>query len=64
MKLKKLNKVIFSRGMADVQFVIIWDSATCKDLLNGCSYEYALKEYGDAEVKRITAYEDKLVFEI
>ena len=64
MKLKQLNKVIFSRGMADVQFVIIWDSNTCKDVLNGCSFEYALKEYGNAVVKRITACEDKLVFEI
>ena len=64
MKRKKLNKIIFSRGMADVQFVIIWDSSTCKDLLNGCSFEYALKEYGDAEVKRVSAYENKLVIEI
>ena len=34
------------------------------DIANGCSMEYAVYNYGDKEVKRITAYEDNIVITV
>ena len=64
MKMIELSKVIRSLGMGSVVWAIVYDSETNQDLLNGCSVEYAYKEFGEREVKRVYAYEDKIVFEI
>lgn len=63
MKLKDLGNVLRSTHGA-IQFAIIWDEKECKDLENGCSVEYAVKEYGERTVKRINAYGNKLVITV
>lgn len=63
MKLKDFKPVIYSLT-GDFQFVIIWDSRTGQDIAAGCSYEYAVKHYGDLYVKRISADGNNLVFTV
>ena len=63
MKLKDLENVLRStRGV--IQFAIIWDEKECKNLEDGCSVEYAVKEYGERTVKRISAYGNKLIITV
>ena len=63
MKIKDLNKIIYSKT-GDIQFCIIYDFETNKDIANGCSMEYAVCHYGDKEVKRVSAYEDNIVITV
>lgn len=63
MKIKDLKSIIYSKT-GDIQFVIIYDWATNTDIANECSMEYAICNYGDKEVKRITAYENNIVITI
>ncbi len=53
MKLKDLKGIIYS-DRDGVEMVIVYNANTFKDIENSCSIEYAIKEYGDYEVKRIT----------
>ena len=63
MKLKDLEKVLYStRG--NVQFAIVYDQQKNTDLVAGCSIDYAVKEYGDRELKRIEAFENQLLLTI
>lgn len=58
MKLSQLKPVIYSYT-GNVQLCIIYDSDADIDLEHGCSAEYAIKHYGDREVKRISSvFED------
>ena len=60
MKLKDFRGVLYScRG--GIQPVVVYDQGNNLDLDNGCSVEYAIKTYGDREVKRIGADGGKLV---
>ena len=63
MKLKDLSSVLHSRR-GYIQSAIIWDETECRDLENGCSVEYAIKEYGERSVKRVEAYENSLLITI
>lgn len=64
MKLKDLKPVLYSHGMGCILWTILWDTETCKDIANGCSVEWAIANYGDSEVKRISAYESNIVIEL
>ena len=44
-----------------VVFVIIYDTATRKDVLFNCTIECAIEEYGEREVKRIIPEDNELV---
>lgn len=60
MKLKELRPVIFS-STGRIQFCIIYDRSNNVDLENGCSIEYAYKNYGEREVMNVSAtYENDL----
>lgn len=60
MKLKELKGVLRStRG--NVQVAIVYDSKKHADIESGCSIDYAVKTYGERELKRIEAYGDELV---
>ena len=63
MKLKDLKEVLYSQT-GNIQFAIVWDYNTMQDLENGCSVDYAVKEYGEKELKQITATDDKLILTI
>lgn len=54
MKLNAFKDVMYS-SRDSIQSTILYDSKTFKDIVNGCSIEYAIENYGDHEVKRIMA---------
>ena len=59
-KLKDYADVIYSTRDFMV-FVIIYDTATRKDVLFNCTIECAIEEYGEREVKRIIPEDNELV---
>ena len=63
MKLGELKRILYScRGA--IQSAIVWDKENCKELEKGCSVEYAVENYGNYEVKHITADQGYLVITI
>ena len=58
--LNSLAPILKSRR-GDIQFAIVYDSANNTDLENGCSIEYAVKNYGEREIKRIEALGNNLL---
>lgn len=63
MKLKDLECILYSsRGSA--QFAIIYSQDECKDLENGCLIDYAVKKYGEKDVRHIEAFDCQLVITI
>lgn len=64
MKLKDLKPILHSCYGGGIQYAVVWDVAACIAIVNGCSIEYAIANYGDREVVRISACEDKLVIDI
>jgi hypothetical protein len=69
MKLKAL-KSISGSTRDHLQLAIIHDTNTGQDLRYGCSIEYAVKDYGEHEVQKISSWfaederRDYLVIEI
>lgn len=63
LKLKDLGPILYSRR-GNIQHAIIWDETERRDLENGCSVEYAVKEYGARPVKRIEAFENQLLITV
>lgn len=63
MKLNTLKPILFS-SRGNIQFAIVYDSNKHADVENGCSIEYAVKNYGECEVKHIEAFENQLVITI
>lgn len=63
MKLKDLKDVLHSQT-GNIQFAIVWDYNTMKDLENGCSVDYAVTEYGERELKRVCADGGMVVLEV
>ena len=63
MKLSELSGIIRS-ATGDIQFVIVYDLSSNRDIETGCSAEYAMKHYGDHEVQRLQAEGDSLVLSI
>ena len=59
-KLKDYADVLYSTRDF-VVFTVIYDTATRKDILSGCTIECAIKEYGEKEVKRIIPEDNELV---
>ena len=53
MKLKDLSSILYSTRQK-IQLVIIYDFEKNIDL-ERCSIEFAIKYYGDSEIKRITS---------
>ena len=52
MKLRDLTDILQSpRG--HIQWCIVYDWGNNKDIDNNCSIEYAVKNYGDRDVRRI-----------
>ena len=60
MKLKELKSILYS-SRGSVQFAIVYDQEKNTDLASGCSIDYAVKEYGERELKRIEAFENQLL---
>lgn len=60
MKVNELKSVLYSRA-GDMQSVIIYSITEHKDIRNGCSAEYAIKNYGDKELLRIQADNNNVV---
>lgn len=63
MKLKELKQILYSRRDY-IQSTIVYNSETNEDVENGCSIEYAIKHYGEKEVKHIEVFENQLVITI
>jgi hypothetical protein len=55
MKLKELESILCDPHR-HLQLVVIYDSSSGKDLRYGCSIEYAIKDYGEHIVKRISSW--------
>lgn len=53
MKLKELKSILHS-NTGQIQMAIVYDIDNNKDLASG-SIEYAMKEYGEMEVNRISS---------
>lgn len=60
MRLEELKSVLYSI-IDEVQWVIVYSGTERKDIINACSAEYAIKNYGEKELLRIQAYNDKIV---
>lgn len=54
MKLKDLKSILYSQ-IGEIQAVIIYNYILNKDVEIGCSIEYAVANYGDCIVKRISS---------
>lgn len=69
MKLKSLKSILGSTR-SHLQLAIVYDTKTGQDLRYGCSIEYAIKDYGEYEVEKISSWfaederRDYLVIEI
>lgn len=67
MKLRELEPVLKSET-GRIQSCIVYDSTNCKDVEYGCFAGYAIKNYGESEVRRIySCYEngqDYIVIEV
>ena len=63
-KLKKLKSILYSVHGGGMQFAIVYDYNKRTDLANGCSVEYAIKQFGDYTVKRISAENDNLIITV
>ena len=63
MKLSELKGILHS-STGNIIWAIVYDLKTHTDLANGCSVDYAVEHFADEEVKKISAYENKLVIEI
>lgn len=59
MKLNELKSVLKSQT-GNIQMAILWNWNTGKDMAEG-SVDYIVSNYGDSNVVRISAYEDKLI---
>lgn len=63
MQVKELKSVLYSlRGC--VQFAIVYDYTQNADLVSGCSVEYAIKEYGERELHRISASDNLIIISV
>lgn len=63
MKVNELKSVLFS-SIDNIQSVIIYSGTEHKEIINGCSAEYAIKNYGDKELLRIQADNNSIVLTI
>lgn len=63
MRLSELSGILRStRG--DIQLAVVYDGEKNYDLEDGCSVEYAIKHYGDKELKQLQAFEDQIIITI
>lgn len=63
MTLTSLKSILYStRGT--IQSCVVYDMDNNIDLLDGCSIEHAIQQYGEAEVKHIQAYNNDLIITI
>ena len=60
MKVNDLKSVLFS-SMDNIQSVIIYSRTEHKEIKNGCSAEYAIKNYGEKELFRVQAANNNVV---
>lgn len=60
MRLGELKSVLYS-SRGDIQSVIIYSRTERKDIINGCSAEYAVKNYGEKELLQIQAANNDIV---
>lgn len=60
MKVNGLKSVLFS-SIDNIQSVIIYSRTECKEIENGCSAEYAIKNYGEKDLLRIQATNNSIV---
>lgn len=63
LKLRELAPVLrSSTGL--IQMAIVYDIDTGTDIESGCSIDYAVKNYGDWYLDRITAEESDIVLHV
>lgn len=60
MRLGELKSVLFS-SIDNIQSVIIYSRTEHNEIENGCSAEYAIKNYGEKELLRIQAANNNIV---
>lgn len=58
MKLKDLKPILRS-VTGNLQWAIVWDQTKKRTLDSGCSIEYAVNEYGEYRIDRITSSYDQ-----
>ena len=63
MRLSELSGILRSET-GSIQWAIVYDDEKHCDVESGCSVEYAIKNYGEREVKRLQAFEDQIVITI
>ena len=62
LKIKDLKAVCYS-SHGRVQMVIVWDCVSRKDVALG-AIEYVIKEFGELEIIRLLADENRLILEV
>ncbi len=63
MTLNKLKDILYSTR-DNILHCIIYDAKTFEDIEKGCSIEYAMENYGDNAITRITVDQGYLVIGI
>ena len=63
MKIKDLKSVLYSTT-GSIQFAILYDSESNKDIVQGSSVDYIVHNYGDKELRHIQAFENQLILTI
>lgn len=63
MKIGDLKDIAYSNHGC-VQFAVLYDYNSQKDVENGCTVDYLIREYSELELYRIQAVDDLLVLEV
>ena len=63
MKLKELKSILFS-NRGDIQWAIVYDYTNNVDLTEECAIEYAIANYGDRIVHRISASDNLIIISV
>jgi len=63
MKLKELKGILFS-NRGNIQWVIVYDWTNNVDLTPECSVEYAIANYGERNVHRISTSNNLIIISV
>ena len=63
MKLKELKAILYS-DTGFMHWAVVWDDTKKETIIEGCSVDYAVSNYGEREVERLYADNNYLVISV
>ena len=63
MTINNLNGILYS-NRGNIQFAVLYDISTNTEIINGCSIDYIVANYGDLIIKHITAENNNLIITV